>query len=110
ATARQRAIIRPIPWDWDAPDGTTYTTTHPYVRLYWTATIGPGAVADLLRLATAAIRGRSLRRPTHLHVLVRVGLVHTYSGHVFVRTRVPALNTIQVKLLPPDLRRQHPAM
>ncbi len=101
-------MIRPIPWDWDTPDGVSYSPTNPYVRLYWTATIGPGAVADLLRLATAAIRGRSLRRPTHIHVLVRVGLVHTHDGHVFVRTKVPRLNAIQVKLLPPDLRRQHP--
>jgi len=110
ATAKQRAIIRPIPWDWDTPDGTAYSITHPYVRLYWTATIGPGAVADLLRLATAAIRGRSLRRPTHLHVLVRVGLAHTHRGHVFVKTGIPPLNDIQVRLLPPDLRRQHPAV
>ncbi|MDJ0953963.1 MAG: hypothetical protein QNJ81_09800 [Acidimicrobiia bacterium] len=107
ATARQRAIIKPIPWDWDG-GCTGYTPTHPYVRLYWTATIGPGAVADLLRLATAATRGRSLRRPTHLHVLVRVGLAHTHKGHVFVRTTIPELNAIQVRLLPPDLRRQHP--
>ncbi len=108
-TARQRAIITPIPWDWAEEDeAERYTPTHPYVRLYWTATIGPGAVADLLRLATAATRGRSLRRPTHLHVLVRVGLAHTHKGHVFVRTRIPTLNTIQQRLLPPDLRRQHP--
>jgi hypothetical protein len=106
ATARQRAIIRPIPWDWVDDGG--YPPTHPYVRLYWTATIGPGAVADLLRLATAATRGRSLRRPTHLHVLVRAGLAHTHSGHVFVRTTIPSLNKIQTRLLPPDLRRQHP--
>ena len=109
ATAQQRAIIKPIPWDWRDDENTDhYPPTHPYVRLYWTATIGPGAVADLLRLATAATRGRSLRRPTHLHVLVRVGLAHTHKGHVFVRTRIPPLNTIQTRLLPPDLRRQHP--
>lgn len=108
-TARQRAIITPIPWDWATGDDADYfSPTHPYVRLYWTATIGPGAVADLLRLATAATRGRSLRRPTHLHVLVRVGLAHTHKGHVFVRTRIPPLNTIQQRLLPPDLRREHP--
>ncbi len=106
-TARQRAIIKPIPWDWE-DELEAYSPTHPYVRLYWTATIGPGAVADLLRLATAATRGRSLRRPTHLHVLVRVGLVHTHNGHVFVRTRIPPLNDLQVRLLAPDLRRQHP--
>ncbi len=108
-TARQRAIIKPIPWDWATNDTTDhYSPTHPYVRLYWTATIGPGAVADLLRLATAATRGRSLRRPTHLHVLVKVGLAHTHNGHIFVRTQIPPLNTIQVRLLAPDLRRQHP--
>ena len=107
-TARQRAVIRPLPWNWPDDDSPTYSPTHPYVRLYWTATIGSGAVADLLRLATAATRGRSLRRPTHLHVLVRSGLAHTHNGQVFVRTRVPPLNLIQVRLLPPDLRRQHP--
>jgi len=107
-TARQRAIIRPLPWETPNPDLVTYPTDHPYVRLYWTATIGPGAVADMMRLATAAKRGRSLRRPTRLHVLVRTNLVHARSGHTYVRTRVPQLTTIQIRLLPPDLRRQHP--
>jgi len=107
-TARQRTIIRPLPWTWGNGDIPSYSPTHPYVRLYWTATIGSGAVADLLRLSTAATRGRSLRRPTHLHVLVRAGLAHTHLGQVFVRTSIPPLNVIQVRLLPPDLRRQHP--
>ncbi|MDJ0923482.1 MAG: hypothetical protein QNJ77_02880 [Acidimicrobiia bacterium] len=107
ATARQRAIITPLPWETTDPTITTYPITHPYVRRYWTATIGPGAVADMLRLATAARRGRSLRRPTHLQVLVRANLVHTKHGHVFVRTRIPELTPLQVRLLPPDLRREH---
>ena len=110
ATARQRAIITPIPWETTNPAIATYPTNHPYVRRYWTATIGPGAVADLLRLATAAQRGRSLRRPTHLHVLVRANLAHTNYGQVFVRTRIPQLTTVQIRLLPPDLRRAHPAL
>ena len=109
-TARQRAIITPIPWETSNPDIVTYATDHPYVRRYWTATIGPGAVADLLRLATAAQRGRSLRRPSHLHVLVRSNLVHARLGQVFVRTKIPQLTTIQVRLLPPDLRRAHPSL
>ncbi len=109
ATVKQRAIITPLPWR-GSNKLTTYPIDHPYVRLYWTATIGPGAVADMMRLATAAIRGRSLRRPTHLHVLVRTNLVHTRSGHVYVRTTIPELNILQVRLLPPDLRRQHPDM
>jgi hypothetical protein len=107
-TARQRSIITPLPWETTNPAITTYGPDHPYVRRYWTATIGPGAVADLLRLATAAQRGRSLRRPTHLHVLVRANLVHTQGGQLFVRTKIPQLNTIHIRLLPPDLRRSHP--
>jgi hypothetical protein len=56
-TARQRAIITPIPWETTDPTITTYPTNHPYVRRYWTATIGPGAVADLRdMLFTAASR------------------------------------------------------
>jgi hypothetical protein len=110
ATARQRAIITPLPWETSNTSITTYPTDHPYVRRYWTATIGPGAVADLLRLATAAQRGRSLRRPTHLHVLVRANLVHTKSGNVYVRTNIPQLSPLHVRLLPPDLRREHPRL
>jgi len=109
-TARQRAIITPLRWHSTDPNIVTYPANHPYVRRYWTATIGPGAVADLLRLATAAQRGRSLRRPTHLHVLVRANLVHTKSGNVFVRTAIPELSPIHVRLLSPDLRRQHPRL
>jgi hypothetical protein len=107
-TAAERAIVTPLPWPATDPDLPTYPVTHPYIRRYWTATIGPGAVADLLRLATAAQRGRSLRRPTHIHVLVRANLVHINHGHVFVRTRIPRLSPIHVRLLPPDLRRAHP--
>ena len=109
-TARQRAIITPLRWETTDPTVITYPTNHPYVRRYWTATIGPGAVADLLRLATAAQRGRSLRRPTHLHVLVRVNLVHADGDHIFVRTKIPQLSPLHVRLLPPELRRAHPTV
>ena len=51
ATARQRAIITPLPWETTNSDIITYPLDHPYIRRYWTATIGPGAVADLLRYA-----------------------------------------------------------
>ena len=107
-TAWQRAVITPLPSETNNLRIPTYPTNHPYVRRYWTATIGPGAVADLLRLATAAQRGRSLRRPTHLHVLVRVNLAYTRDGLVFVRTKIPQLTSLQVRALPPDLRRSHP--
>jgi hypothetical protein len=73
------------------------------VRRFWTALIGPGAVADLLRLATAAQRGRSLLRPVHLPTLTRAGLVVYDGRQVLVRTTVPRLE-------PGDLRRLHPAL
>ena len=60
ATARQRAIITPLPWKTTDPSVTTYPTNHPYVRRYWTATIGPGAVADLPRCALEC-RGHGTR-------------------------------------------------
>ena len=50
-TATQRAITRPLPWKSTNPDLITYPTDHPYIRLYWTATIGPGAVADMMGFA-----------------------------------------------------------
>lgn len=107
-TTHQRRAITPHLWDAPPAGPGTYPSNHPYVRKYWTATIGPGAVADLLRLATAAQRGRSLRRPTYLHVLIRAGLVHVDDHNVYVRTHIPRLSPHQIKRLPPDLRRHHP--
>jgi hypothetical protein len=91
---------RIIPGVWDVPGD--YPASHPYVRRYWTPGLGPGAVADLLRLATAATRGRSLPRPVHLEELARTGLVREIGLAVVVRTSIPAG--------PPPLRRRLPPM
>jgi hypothetical protein len=36
-------------------DTAGYAMTHAYVRRYWVAALGPGAVADLLRLAAESM-------------------------------------------------------
>jgi hypothetical protein len=103
-TAQERPLVTPRVWR-EATG--SFPVTHPYVRRYWTAAIGPGAVADLLRLATAARRGRSLRRPVHLPVLVAAGLVLVRDGSYHVATTVPALPASAARRLPPALLRQH---
>ena len=104
-TARSREIVRPMP-SHRAVDG--FSMTHAYVRTFWVAAIGPGAVADLLRLAAAAQSGRSLKMPTHLAVLAREGLAgRDESGTIRVPAIVPKLTPTQAHRLPPRLRREH---
>ncbi len=86
-----------------------YPAQHPYVRRYWTAAIGPGAVADLLRLSAAASRGRPLRRPLHLSVLISENLVRAEDGRLLVRSTVPPLPSRHARRLPPALRAEHAA-
>jgi len=105
-TVAERPTIRPTPWH-DAITDLGFTTDHPYVRRFWTSVIGPGAVADLMRLAVAARRDRSLPLPIHLPVLVREDLARSLQGAVFVRPTVPPLEARHVLRLPPALRREH---
>jgi hypothetical protein len=103
STVHRRPLITPALWT-DATEGLGYQPDHPYVRRYWTAVLGPGAVADLLRLITAARRGRSLREPLHLAELARAGLVRFEPGRVCVRETVPPLSPRHLRRLPPALR------
>lgn len=82
--------------------------THDYVRRYWIPVIGPGAVADLLRLTAAAQSGRSLPEPVHLASLLRLGLARRSQDTVFVPATVRTLDHTLVRGLPPSLRRSHP--
>lgn len=102
-TAQHRSSISPKS-EPGPRDG--FAMTDPYVRRYWVAAIGPGAVADLLRLAAAAQSGRSLRTPTHLSTLVRYGLVRRSPGSVIVLESVPPLPRDLHDRLKPDIRRQ----
>ncbi len=105
-TAVPRPWIKPLllPSDRRLAD---HAPDDPAVRRYWTAVIGPGAVADLLRLISAAVGGRSLRRPLHLQVLLREDLVQRSGGSFLVRRRVPALSEGQQRRLSPRLRAEY---
>lgn len=99
----ERPLVHPQPWlDDIAFSG--FLPAHPYVRRYWTALIGPGAVADLLRLTVAAVRGTSLRRPVHIEILAREGLVAAAGDALLVRPTVPALSPANRRRLPSSLR------
>ena len=90
-----------------AASGVGFATNNPYVRRFWTAAIGPGAVADLMRLAVAAKRDRSLPLPESIGVLVREDLARWVNGRLFVRVVIPALAPAQERRLSPELKREH---
>jgi hypothetical protein len=77
------------------------------VRKFWTAAIGSGAVADLMRLAVAAQRGRSLLLPATTGLLAREGLVSWRHGQLLAGIQVPPLADRHVRRMPPALRREH---
>lgn len=103
-TASRRRIVTPTLWEKD-PAG--FPTQHPYVRRFWTAAIGSGAVADLMRLAVAAQRGRSLLLPTSTGLLAREGLVSWSHGRLLAGMSVPPLPDCHVRRMPPWLKREH---
>jgi hypothetical protein len=84
--------------------------TEAAVRRYWTALVGPGAVADLLRLIAAARSGRLLREPLHLAVLAAEDLAHLTPGLVLVSPTVPHLDEGQIGRLRPSLRAEYRAL
>lgn len=78
-----------------------------YVRRYWTAILGPGAIADLLRLAQAAKNGRRIRLPHSMPTLLAEDLVHRLTTDCFgVPGAVKHLDRRQLSRLPPPLRRE----
>lgn len=106
-SAHSRPLIQPRLW---AGPSSGIEPTDPYVRRYWSAAIGPSAVADLLRLITAAKRGNPLPYPLYLHVLVAEHLVVRVGDAILVGERVPALGPRQLRLLPRWLQREHAAL
>ena len=80
---------------------------HPYVRRFWTAAIGPGGVADLLRLMTAAVKRQPIPYPEYLHLLISAGLVVWSPEIAWVRRSVPPLGGAQLRRIPPALRAEH---
>ncbi|MDH3539084.1 MAG: hypothetical protein OEP52_03730 [Acidimicrobiia bacterium] len=89
---------------WKSPAG--YPPDHEYVRRYWTAAIGAGAVADLLRVMQAARSQRSIRRPVNTPMLARSGLIVGGGTDLYVRSTVPPLPRELLRRLPPALRQE----
>jgi len=103
-TAIPRRLVRAESFDADTPG---HTPQDPAVRRYWTAVLGPGAVADLLRLIAASHTGRPLREPLHLGVLAAEGLIERAGAIVRVPPLVPHLGERHLRMLHPTLRGEY---
>ncbi|HUG08089.1 MAG TPA: hypothetical protein VMP13_04245 [Acidimicrobiia bacterium] len=101
ARVRPTVPVRLIPSD----DG--LEPSDPYVRRFWVAALGPGAVAELLRLVSAGRKGEEVRLPRHLPQLLRTGLVTVVDGSLAVRERIPPVPTEMRWRFPPDVAAQH---
>lgn len=71
------------------------------------AAIGPGAVAEFLRLVRAAEKGEDVRLPRHLPALIRAGLVVARSGCLEVGRRLPVVPRELRWRFPPSLSAEH---
>lgn len=79
----------------------------PYVRRFWVAAIGPGAVAELLRLARAAEKGEQVRLPRFLPILLRTGLATASSSGLIVSRTIPLVPKEMTWRFPPSLQADH---
>jgi hypothetical protein len=79
----------------------------PYVRRFWVAALGPGAVAELLRLVRAAAKGEEVRLPRHLPQLLRANLVSIVEGTLAVVRLIPPVPVEMRWRFSPDLAAQH---
>jgi hypothetical protein len=81
----------------------------PYVRKFWVAALGPGAVAELLRLVRAAGKGEDVRLPRFLPQLLRAGLARIVDGTITVSELVPHVPPEMRWRFPPDVAADHAA-
>lgn len=100
ASVRATARVRPyVPVELVSSEG-EFPASHPYVRRFWVAALGSGAIAELLRLVRAAEKGEEVRLPRYLPQLLRADLVSVTSSAIRVGDRVP--------VVPPELRWRFP--
>ena len=102
-SARMRPTVSVRVADWPG-DVSIYD---PYVRRFWVAAIGAGAVAELLRLARCAERGEPVRLPRNLPILLRTGLARATSAGLLVSLMVPAVPREMRWRFPPSLHADH---
>lgn len=79
----------------------------PYIRRFWVAALGSGAVAELLRLVRAAEKGEGVRLPRYLPQLLRAGLVGITAGSISVSNRFPPVPRELRWRFPPSLAGEH---
>ena len=71
------------------------------------AALGPGAVAELLRLTSAGAKGEAVRLPRHLPQLIRADLVKIQNGTLSVVSRIPLVPSTMRWRFPPDVAAEH---
>ena len=101
-TVRSRPLIRPV-----AIPGPGHRVDDPVMRRFWVAVVGAGAVEDLLRLITAARRGKRIKNPKFLSTLIREGLATSDGRTVTVRRLIPPLGTAHRRRLSPAMRAEY---
>ncbi len=89
------------------PQAEGFSPGHEYVRRFWAAAIGRGAIRDLLEVFLARLRRRTVNEPFYLGVLLSAGLVEVTDGRISVPSRVPILPSALVARLNPALRLDH---
>ena len=109
ALVRPTAQVRPTVPVKLIPCDTGIAPSDPYVRRFWVAALGPGAVAELLRLVSAAGKGEEVRLPRHLPQLLRAGLVYVVDGTLAVHQRIPRVPVEMRWRFTPDVALEHSA-
>ncbi|MFP3881985.1 MAG: hypothetical protein ACLFWH_06660 [Actinomycetota bacterium] len=109
APVRPTARIRPTVPVRLIPSDDGVEASDPYVRKFWVAALGPGAVAELLRLVSAAGKGEEVRLPRHLPQLLRVGLVSVVESCLAVPERIPRVPAEMRWRFTPDIAADHAA-
>lgn len=89
------------------PDGEGFSPGHEYVRRFWAAVVGNGAIRDLLDIFLAGLRRRAVPEPFYLSVLLAAGLAEVNGEHIRMPVRVPLLHSSLVARLNPGLRFDH---
>ena len=107
ASVRATARVRPfVPVELVKSDG-PFPVSHPYIRRFWVAALGSGAIAELLRLVRAAEKGEEVRLPRYLPQLLRADLVSVTSNAIRVGNRFPVVPRELRWRFPPSLAGEH---